>query len=155
MDIRFDKAIDGENQRAFECFQAYLDMPTPRSVEKLCQANVNGKKSAPRTLYRYSSDYHWVERAEAFDKKQAQEALNQLIQKRQEEVNAFTDTDFEHAQQIQCLVGQKLASLQKADEVDWKELRRVVMVYRETRVWMQELLGLISDDERRVESETS
>ena len=130
MGIQFDTPIDGENPRAFECFQAYLGMPTPRSVEKLCQANVNGKKSAPRTLYRYSSDYHWVERAEAFDKKQAQEALNQLIQKRQEEVNVFTDMDFEHAQQIQCLVGQKLAALQKADEVDWKELRRVVMVYR-------------------------
>ena len=155
MEMRFDTPIDGEGPRAFECFQAYLEMPTPRSIEKLCQANINGKKSVSRTLYRYSSDHHWVERAEAFDKKQAQEALNQLIQKRQEEVNAFIDTDFDHAQQIQCLVDQKLAALQKADEVDWKELRRVVMVYRETRVWMQELLGLISDDERRVESETS
>lgn len=155
MKMRFDTPIDGESPRAFEYFQAYLGMPTPRSIEKLCQANVNGKKTTPRTLYRYSSDYHWVERTEAFDKKQAHEAFNQLIQKRQEEVNAFTDTDFEHAQHIQNLVGQKLAALQKADEVDWKELRRIVMVYRETRVWIQELLGLISDDERRKESETS
>ena len=155
MDIRFDTPIDGESPRAFECFQAYLKMPTPRSIEKLCQANINGKKSVSRTLYRYSSDYHWVERAEAFDKKQAQEAFDQLVQKRQEEVNAFTDIDFEYAQQIQGLVGQKLVALQKADEVDWNELRRVVMVYRETRVWIQELLGLISDDERRAESETS
>ena len=155
MDIQFDTPIDGENSRAFKCFQAYLEMPTPRSIEKLCQANINGKKSVSRTLYRYSSDHNWVDRAEAFDKKQAQHALKQLIEKRQEEVNAFTDTDFEHAQQIQCLVGQKLAALQKADDVDWKELRSLVMVYREARLWIQELLGLISDDEKRVESETS
>ncbi len=77
------------------------------------------------------------------------------MQKRQEEIDAFIDADFEHAQQIQSLVGQKLVSLQKSDGLDWKEIRRVVMVYRETRLWMQELLGLISNDERRAESETS
>ncbi len=44
MEMRFDTPIDGENPRAFECFQAYLEMPTPRSIEKLCQANINGKK---------------------------------------------------------------------------------------------------------------
>ena len=103
MDIRFDKAIDGENPRAFECFQAYLKMPTPRSIEKLSQGTVRGKKAALRTLYRYSSDHNWVERAEAFDKKQAQETINQLMQKRQEEIDAFIDADFEHAQQIQGL----------------------------------------------------
>ena len=155
MDMRFDTPIDGESPRAFQCFQAYLEMPTPRSIEKLCQGNVRGKKITARTLYRYSSDHNWVERAEAFDKKQAQEAFNQLMQKRQEEIDAFTDADFEHARQIQSLVGQKLAALQKADEVDWKELKSVVMVYREARLWIQELLGLISDDERREKGETS
>ena len=155
MDIRFDTPIDGENPRAFECFQAYLEMPTPRSIEKLSQGTVRGKKAALRTLYRYSSDHNWVERAEAFDKKQAQETINQLMQKRQEEIDTFIDADFEHAQQIQSLVGQKLASLQKSDGLDWKEIRRVVMVYRETRLWMQELLGLISNDERRAEGETN
>ena len=147
MDIRFDTPIDGESPRAFECFQAYLEMPMPRSIEKLSQGTVRGKKAALRTLYRYSSDHNWVERAEAFDKKQAQETINQLMQKRQEEIDAFIDADFEHAQ--------KLVSLQKSDGLDWKEIRRVVMVYRETRLWMQELLGLISNDERRAESETS
>ena len=155
MEMRFDMPIDGEGPRAFECFQAYLEMPTPRSIEKLCQGNVRGKKSKTRTLYRYSSAYNWVGRAEAFDKKQAQETFNQLMQKRQGEIDAFTDADFGNALQIQSLVSQKLAALQKADEVDWKELRSVVMVYREARLWIQELLGLISDDERRVESETS
>ena len=77
------------------------------------------------------------------------------MQKRQVEIDAFTNADFEHARQIQSLVGQKLAALQKVDEVDWKELRSVVMVYRKSRLWIQELLGLISNDERREESETS
>ena len=155
MEMRFDAPIDGESPRAFECFQAYLEMPTPRSIGKLCQGNVAGKKSKARTLYRYSSDHNWLGRAEAFDKKQAQEAFNQLIQKRQAEIDAFIDADFENAQQIQSLVGQKLTALQKADGVDWKELRSVVMVYREARLWIQELLGLMSSDERRQESETS
>ena len=44
MDMRFDTPIDGESPRAFEYFQAYLATPTPRSVEKLCQGNVRGKK---------------------------------------------------------------------------------------------------------------
>lgn len=68
------------------------------------------------------------------------------MEKRQNEIDAFIDQDFSIATRRQGLVDKKLEALEKVEGVEVKELRTLAAAYKESRVWVQELLGLLEDE---------
>ena len=91
-------------------------------------------------------DFHWQQRCEAYDTQIAKEAAKALMEKRQNEIDAFIDQDFSIATRMQGLVDKKLEVLEKVEDMDVKELRTLAGAYKESRVWIQELLGLMEDE---------
>lgn len=153
MEFPYDQALPGEKPKPFQWFRCYRDMEPPRSIEKLhrsCTEAAPKKRVSLRSLKQYSVDYHWQSRCEAYDRTLAQSAAAALMEKRQQEIDAFIDADFSIATRMQGVVDKKLSILEKGDDVDSKELRTLAAAYKESRVWVQELLGLLEDEGGRV-----
>lgn len=66
---------EGESDEAYEAFQAYLNMGTGRTLERV---NQEYTKSIP-LLKRWSSAYKWQERIAAYDSSIVEEARDQAI----------------------------------------------------------------------------
>ena len=149
MDFPYDQPLEGEKPYRFKWFIRYRDMEPPRSLEKLhrsCTEAAPKKGGSLRSLKQYSVDFHWQQRCEAYDTQIAKEAAKALMEKRQNEINAFIDQDFSIATRMQGLVDKKLEVLEKVEDMDVKELRTLAGAYKESRVWIQELLGLMEDE---------
>ena len=145
----YDQPLQGEKPHRFKWFMRYRDMEPPRSIEKLhrsCTEAAPKKGVSLRSLKQYSADFHWQQRCEAYDTQIAKEATEALMEKRQNEIDAFIDQDFSIATRMQGLVDKKLEALEKAEDVDVKELRTLAVAYKESRAWVQELLGLLEDE---------
>jgi hypothetical protein len=152
MDFPYDQPLEDEKPRPFTWFMRYRDMEPPRSIEKLhrsCTETAPKKGISLRSLKQYSVDFHWQRRCEAYDTQIAKEAAGALMEKRQSELDAFIDQDFSIATRMQGLVDKKLEALEKVEGVDVKELRTLAAAYKESRVWVQELLGLLEDERER------
>jgi hypothetical protein len=60
--------LEGESNDHFELFAAYRDLPaSKRTVEQMCRATAIGKTQSLSWLRQLCADYHWVQRAIAFD----------------------------------------------------------------------------------------
>ena len=112
---------------------------------KNCTEAAPRKGVSLRSLKQYSVDFHWQRRCEAYDTQIAKEAAKALMEKRQHEIDGFIDQDFSIATRMQGLVDKKLEVLEKTEDVDVKELRTLTGAYKESRAWIQELLGLMED----------
>ena len=149
MDFPYDQPLEGEKPHPFKWFMRYRDMEPPRSLEKLhrsCTKAAPRKGVSLRSLKQYSVDFHWQRRCEAYDTQIAKEAAKALMEQRQHEIDGFIDQDFSIATRMQGLVDKKLEVLEKAEDMDVKELRTLAGAYKESRVWIQELLGLMEDE---------
>lgn len=66
--LPFDKPLDNETSKAFQCFTIYRDLGSDRSLDKAYQLSKdNVTLKANGTWRKWSEKHHWVDRAKAYD----------------------------------------------------------------------------------------
>ena len=144
--MQYDKRVFGETPLAFEYFQYYRDMPD-RTLRKLTQIEVRGKARDLRTIGRWSSAFHWQERAQAFDDENNRRAAQQVMARQQAEIKAFIEADLRIATRLQVMTEQRLEKIETMQTPDTAEMRQLALVYKESRTWLMELVGIIQEKE--------
>ena len=152
-EFNFDSRLPGESSLAFTYFELYRDARYDRSLRALCKCEVNGKKRPLSQIGKWSSRFHWQTRVEAFEAEIAHTAFLKLTEQRREEITAFVANDMTIAIELQKLCKIRLRKLATdTDNIDCRELRQLALAYRESRLWLMELTGIVesdSDDERQ------
>ena len=97
----YQTPFPGETPLAFSYFTAYRDMGPTRSLRALESIEINGKKRGLRQIGRWSSEYAWQVRVEAFDTDIIEAASTAAVEKRIKEVQDFIDADISIASSIQ------------------------------------------------------
>lgn len=77
--ISFER-LPGESKKAYEAFTLYRDMGYTRSIQKVAQKLTK----SDALLRRWSSQYQWVERANAFDDEMDRKARAEMEAKHKE-----------------------------------------------------------------------
>lgn len=144
--VDFDSRVPGESALAYKYFELYRDAGENRNLRSLCDHTVDGKKRLVSQFGRWSSQFSWPERVEAFDAKNAQLEFQRLSAQRKEEIMAFVSEDLAIALQVQNLCKKRLQELTDSDsQIDCRELRQLALAYRESRIWLMELAGIGSE----------
>ena len=144
--VDFDSRVPGESALAYKYFELYRDAGENRNLRSLCDHTVDGKKRLVSQFGRWSSQFSWQERVEAFDAKNAQLEFQRLSAQRKEEIMAFVSEDLAIALQVQNLCKKRLQELTDSDlQIDCRELRQLALAYRESRIWLMELAGIGSE----------
>lgn len=86
--MQYDSRVPGETALAFDNFELYRGMPD-RTLRKLTLIQVRGKTRHLKTIGRWSSNFRWKERVQAFDDEQNRRAAQELIARQQAEIEAF------------------------------------------------------------------
>ena len=135
--------IDGETSLAYEYFKVYRDTtPDERSLERLSDHAVSGKKRTATVFKRWSSDHNWQRRVRDWDVERSKDTLRAVILQRNKEVVEFINRDFAIAKVAQGLAQKKLVELNGQESLDALEYRQVMMGYREAREFLKELIGI-------------
>ena len=152
-EFNFESRLPGETTLAFTYFEIYRDAGSGRALRALCDCEVNGKKRPLSQIAKWSSRFHWQTRVEAFDAERTHAAFQKLTAQRREEITAFIANDMTIAIELQKLCMIRLKKLAAdTDNTDCRELRQLALAYRESRLWLMELTGIVesdSDDERQ------
>jgi hypothetical protein len=152
-EFNFESRLPGETALAFAYFEIYRDAGNQRSLRALCECEVNGKKRPLSQIGKWSSRFHWQTRVQAFEAEIAHTAFLKLTEQRREEITAFVANDMTIALELQKLCKIRLRKLAAdTDNTDCRELRQLALAYRESRLWLMELTGIVesdSDDERQ------
>jgi hypothetical protein len=152
-EFNFESRLPGETTLAFAYFEIYRDAGNQRSLRALCECEVNGKKRPLSQIGKWSSRFHWQTRVQAFEAEIAHTAFLKLTEQRREEITAFVANDMTIALELQKLCKIRLRKLAAdTDNTDCRELRQLALAYRESRLWLMELTGIVesdSDDERQ------
>ena len=144
--VDFDSQAPRESALAYKYFELYRDAGQQRSLRSLCEHTVEGKKRSLSQIGRWSSKFSWQERVEAFDAKNAQLAFQRLSAQRKEEITTFISEDLAIALQVQNLCKKRLQELtDSGTQIDCRELRQLALAYRESRIWLMELIGFGSE----------
>ena len=152
--MKFDERIHGESALAFKYFQAYRDTnPSDRSLRKLTQVEINGKKRDLKTIGRWASQFYWQERVKAFDAENTRRAAEQVAARQQAEIEEFIEEDLQIAKDFQFLIKQHLAEIKTVvsdstnnhQKSNIQQLRRLALAYKESRIWMMELSGILQE----------
>lgn len=67
----YGEPLEGESSLTFTLFCRYCDLGVNRSLSKLAEIEVKGKKRSISTLGEWSTKYEWQERAKAVDRVRA------------------------------------------------------------------------------------
>ena len=142
-EVRFDTRIPGESALAYKYFKLYRDAGENRNLRLLCDHTVDGKKRSLSQFGRWSSKFSWQERVDAFDANNAQLEFQRLAAQRKQELSTFISEDLAIALQVQNLCKKRLQELtDEGAQVDCRELRQLALAYRESRIWLMELIGI-------------
>ena len=113
-----DEKFGLETPASFRYFQMYLQQPFPRSIKALCEQINKQRKSLNKsqikidTFYKYSKNWKWIKRAEAYD-----EYLRDLHFKTKEmEVMAWESDQLKVAQERLKKHGETLESIHNAED---------------------------------------
>lgn len=146
-EFNFESRLPGESALAFAYFELYRDAGSQRSLRALCESEINGKKRTLSQIGKWSSRFHWQTRVEAFEAEIAHTALLELTEQRREEITAFIANDMAIALELQKLCKIRLRNLAAdTDNNDCRELRQLALAYRESRLWLMELTGIVESD---------
>lgn len=151
--MQYDKRLTGETALAFEYFELYRDMPH-RTLRKLTLIPVRGKTRDLKTIGRWSSNFRWKERVQAFDDEKNRRAAQAIVTRQQAEIEAFIEADLEIARGIQEMTQQHLAHIKETQTRDAAEMRKLALMYNVSRIWLMELIGIIKEKDNGT-SETS
>ncbi len=142
--MQYDKRLIGETALAFEYFELYRDMPH-RTLRKLTLIPVRGKTRHLKTIGRWSTDFHWKERVQAFDDENKSRAALEMTERQQAEIEAFIEADLQIARDIQEMTRQHLAQIKESQTRDAAEMRKLALMYNVSRIWLMELIGIIKE----------
>ncbi len=146
-EFNFDSRLPGESSIAFAYFEIYRDAGNRRSLRALCDYEVEGKKRHLSQIGRWSSRYQWQTRVEAFEAQVAHDAYLELTEQRREEITTFIANDMSIALELQKLCKSRLRKLAaETENTDCRELRQLALAYRESRLWLMELTGIVASD---------
>lgn len=142
--MQYDKRVLGETALAFEYFELYRDMPD-RTLRKLTLIPVRGKTRDLKTIGRWSSNFHWKERVQAFDDEKKRRAAQEMTARQQAEIKAFIEADLKIARDMQEMTQQHLAQIRETQTRDAAEMRKLALMYNVSRIWLMELIGIIKE----------
>ena len=113
-----DEKFGLETPASFRYFQMYLQQPYPRSIKALCeqvnsqQKSLNKSQTKLDTFYKYSKNWKWIKRAEAYD-----DYLKQLhFKTKEKEVMEWETEQLKLAKERAKLHSDTLNQIHKADE---------------------------------------
>ena len=142
--MQFDERMPGETALAFQYFEAYRDSSaSDRSLRKLTKVEINGKKRNFKTISRWSSQFQWQKRVQAFDAENTRRAAQQVAARQQSEIEAFISKDLEIGSAFQKFISERLAEIEQKPNI--QELCQLALAYKETRLWMMELIGILQE----------
>ena len=134
----------GESALAFSYFIAYRDMsPIKRGLRRLTELEINGKKRDLKTIGRWSTLFRWQARVKSFDKENRRQAVTAIAHKRQAEIEAFIEADLAISTDFQALIQERLTELKQSKGI--RELRQLALAYRESRLWLMDLINIVDD----------
>ena len=141
--------LPGETPLAFTYYELYRGMPpVERSLRALAEKEVKGKKRSDGMLAKWSTKYNWQDRVKLHDAQGARDAYLEQAKQRQEEITTFINEDMDIAFRFQKLCKSGLAELERSGEKpDFKMLRQVALVYKESREWLKELMAFLQNEE--------
>ena len=142
--MQYDKRILGETALAFEYFELYRDMSN-RTLRKLTLIPVRGKTRDLKTIGRWSSNFRWKERVQAFDDEKKRRAAQEMTARQQAEIEAFIEADLKIARDMQEMTQQRLAQIKETQSRDAAEMRKLALMYNVSRIWLMELIGIIKE----------
>ena len=146
-EYNFESPLPGESALAFTYFEMYRDAGNDRTLRDLADCEVGGRKRSLAQIGRWSSQFHWQTRVYAFEAENAQAAFQKLTEQRREEITAFIANDMSIALGLQNLCTKRLKKLAAdGEDADCKDLRQLALAYRESRLWLMELTGILSGD---------
>ena len=102
-ELNFESPILGESALAYTYFEMYRDAGPERNLRMLCDSEIGGKKRSVAQIGRWSSQFHWQTRVEAYDAHVAHAAFAKLAQQRRDEITKFIDNDMSIALDLQDL----------------------------------------------------
>ena len=142
--MQYDKRILGETALAFEYFELYRDMSN-RTLRKLTLIPVRGKTRDLKTIGRWSSNFRWKERVQAFDDEKKRRAAQEMTARQQAEIEEFIEADLKIARDMQEMTQQRLAQIKETQSRDAAEMRKLALMYNVSRIWLMELIGIIKE----------
>ena len=136
---------ENETPLARKYYKLYLDMPREkRSLSELSRHEVDGKKRSKAQCGKWSKKYNWQDRVKRDDVQADMAAYETLMEKREKKIQNYIETDIEFSIKVQMLCKAKLDALEAAGEtMNCKELRQIVLTYKECREWLKNLLGIL------------
>ena len=142
--MKFDERMPGETALSFQYFEIYRDSSaSERSLRKLTKMEINGKKRNLKTIGQWSSRFQWQKRSQAFDAENTRRAAQQVAVHRQAEIEAFISKDLEIGSAFQKLISEYLTKIEQKPNI--QEVCRLALAYKETRLWMMELVGILQE----------
>ena len=146
-EYNFESPLPRESALAFTYFEMYRDAGNDRTLRELTNCEVGGKKRSLAQIGRWSSQFHWQTRVYAFEAESAHTEFQRLTEQRREEITTFIANDMSIAQELQNLCIKRLKKLAaNGEDTDCKDLRQLALAYRESRLWLMELTGILSGD---------
>ena len=140
--MKFDERMPGETALSFQYFEIYRNSSaSERSLRKLTKMEINGKKRNLKTIGQWSSRFQWQKRSQAFDAENTRRAAQQVAVHRQAEIEAFISKDLEIGSAFQKLISEYLTKIEQKPNI--QEVCRLALAYKETRLWMMELVGRV------------
>ena len=142
--MQFDERMPGESALAFQYLEVYRDSnPSDRSLRKLTKVEINGKKRNLKTISQWSSQFQWQKRVQAFDAENTRRAAQQVAARQQAEIKAFISKDLEIGSAFQKFISEHLVEIEQKPNI--QELCQLALAYKETRLWMRELIGILQE----------
>ena len=118
-----------------------------RTLRKLTLIPVRGKTRHLKTIGRWSSNFRWKERVQAFDDEKKRRAAQEMTARQQAEIEAFIEADLKIARDIQKMTRQHLAQIKETQTRDAAEMRKLALMYNVSRIWLMELIGIIKEND--------
>lgn len=137
--------LENESALAFACFCVYRDMGTDRSLRAASEQKVNGKTRSPAQLGKWSSQFDWIARVQAWDTYVAQLAAVKMAEDEARELEDFIKSDMEFAKLVRETCKSGIERMRKEQTIDSKELRNFTTAYGEARGWLSEILEVFVD----------
>ena len=129
----YTQPFPGESDLTFEYFTAYRDMGPTRTLRALEKIEIAGRTRGLRQIGKWSSEFEWQTRVEAFDVNVARAASIKTVENRANALQAFITRDMGLALIIQDAFIKWCQNLESKTPDDYSEW---VNLYSDIREWI-------------------
>lgn len=141
-----------ESEIAWQHFQVYRDLGPSRVLRGIEKLSPDGKKRTVPVVFRWSTEYNWLERCKEFDADNRKDAAKIARKKRKKDIEDWVDSRFEINEQYKIFVMLAAADLAKTGNTmrDVNKFRMLTMGDAAAVVSMKDLMGLGDKDAERL-----